>query len=429
MSPASSNRRRVLTGPPNRLAQHRADLAAADIELTDLTDTNPTRHGLFDPAILDILARHLPRAARYEPTAAGPWPARAALAERFGGDPADYWLCASTSEAYGWLFSLYGSRDHRRPTVAIPLPGYPLIEPLAELHGLGTVGYRSWYFHPSGWELDRDDTAKVLADPATRLAVAVNPNNPTGAAADPWLIEACARTGQPLIADEVFWPFRLDPPTATVPVGDETAAGANTGSSVDPMGTSANPAADAPTRLAGNDTVLTFGLDGLSKLLAAPQLKLGWIRLSGPASQRRQAAERLDLVADTYLSVNAVVALALPDLLSLADASIARINARLRANLATAQRRLGQYRLRTADGGWMLLVDVPAVLPPDDLVIALMDRAGLWVHPAWFYDLPDSSVALSLLPGEAQFDEACQRLAAGLAVLADPGPQHQKQPN
>jgi len=376
----------------NALARHRAELAAAGIELTDLTDTNPTRHGLFDPAILDVLARYLTRAARYEPTPRGPWPARASLAERFGGDPDDYWLCASTSEAYGWLFSAFAAAGQ---AVAVPAPGYPLIEPLAQLHSLTTIDYRSWYLHPSGWELDRDGLDRALATPGVALAVAVNPNNPTGAYADPWLTQACARRRAPLIADEVFFPFQVGAPD------------------LGPVGTRAQP-----SRLAGHDEVVSFGLDGLSKLLAAPQLKLGWIRLSGPAVERTAAAERLDQVADTYLSVNSLVALALPELLTLADASVTRITARLRGNLATAQRRLGHYRLRTVDGGWMALLDVPPLMPPDDLVIALMDRAGLAVHPGWFYDLPDDALALSLLPEESQFDEACQRLTAGLEVLA-----------
>ena len=378
---------------PNPIARRRAELIAAGLELTDLTDTNPTRHGLFDPQILDIIGDHLPRAGRYEPHPRGPWPARAALAERYGGDPDDYWLVSSTSEAYGWLFTLLADPGD---SIAIPSPGYPLIEPLAQFHSISTSSYRTFYVHPSGWELDRDSLDEILIDkvedPAfsttVRAIVAVNPNNPTGAYAEPVIADIAAEYGLPLIADEVFFPFRLgEGPT--------------------------------PHRLSGNETSLTFGLDGLSKLLAAPQLKLGWIRLSGPYSQMQQTAEALDEIADAYLSVNTPVALVLPDLLDLADSSIARITTRLTTNLATARTIFGNTRIRTTYGGWMMLLDVPPLMDADDLCIALMDRAGLYVHPGYFYDLPDSTLALSLLPEPPVFEESCRRLGAAFTVFVD----------
>ncbi|MDR2896851.1 MAG: pyridoxal phosphate-dependent aminotransferase [Propionibacteriaceae bacterium] len=370
--------------PLNRLSQHRHDLLADGFELTDLTDSNPTRHGLFDAGLLDIIASQAGSASRYQPTPAGPWPARAALAERFGGDPDDYWLTASTSEAYSWLFTILADPGD---WLAIPRPGYPLIEPLAHLAAIGCRPYDAYYFHPSGWETDLDQLRRLCQAPGCRALVAVNPNNPTGAYAEASMIDIAARTNQPLIADEVFFPFTLDEA--------------------------------AHQRLAGTTECLTFGLDGLSKLLAAPQLKLGWIRLSGPKGQLTTARRALDLVADSFLSVNALVAGALPTLLDQADASIERIKTRLATNLATANQRLAGLRLRQAAGGWMLLVDLPGLLDPDELALALMDRAGLSVHPGYYYDLPGDTIALSLLPEPAVFAEACQRLTAVLAVLTD----------
>ena len=350
--------------------------------MTDLSDTNPTRHGLFDEAILEILARSLPRAARYEPHPRGPWPARAALAEHFGGDPEDYWLTSSTSQAYGWLFSLLGAPGAE---VAIPGPGYPLIEPLARFHHLDTVSYRTFYVHPVGWELDRDCLEAVLDREKVRAVVAIHPNNPTGAYAEPAVATVAAERNLPLIADEVFFPFRL--------AGDQT------------------------VRLSGAEAGLTFGLDGLSKLLGAPQLKLAWIRLSGPPAARAATERTLDQIADAYLCVNPATALALPELLTLAEASIARILARVRANLAIAEAAFAPRRVRTVQGGWIALLDVGAILEADALCVALMDRAGLCVHPGYFYDLEDSTLALSLLARETDFRESCLRLGAALAVL------------
>lgn len=377
--------RRTALSDPNPIAVRRAELTAAGLELTDLTDTNPTRHGLFDPRILEVIGARLPRAGRYEPHPRGPWPARAALAERYGGDPEDYWLVSSTSEAYGWLFTLLADPGDR---VAVPSPGYPLIEPLARFHSLSTRNYPSVYIHPSGWELDTPRLEEILADKRVRVVVAVNPNNPTGEWAESRVAAMAAGGGLPLIADEVFFPFQIDQ--------DEPVQ---------------------PERLSGNEEALTFGLDGLSKLLAAPQLKLGWIRLSGPRAEKERAARALDEIADAYLSVNTPVALALPDLLDLADSSVARVTARLRSNLATARTVFGDLRVRTAHAGWMMLLDVPPAMDADSLCVALMDRAGIYVHPGYFYDLPDSTLAISLLPENEAFCESCRRLAAALSLM------------
>ena len=365
----------------NAIALKRAELTSLGVELTDMTDTNPTRHGLFDPEIMEILARHLDRAGRYEPHPAGPWPARAALAERYGGSPEDYWLCASTSEAYSWVFTLLRGPKAR---VAIPCPGYPLVEPLATYHGFETAPYHSLYAHPSGWELDHDSLQGAVE--GAKALVVINPNNPTGAYADPSLVDIAASRGLALIADEVFHPFAL--------------------------------ADTAAPRLLGGDASVVYGFDGLSKLLAAPQVKLAWIRLSGPRSATKDVRKDLDQIADTYLSVGTPVALALPDLLGLADQSVHRVVNRVKTNLETAQTLFNNLRVRTVHGGWMVLVDVPQITDADRLCIALMERAGLYVHPGYFYDLDSSTLALSLLPTPEVFTESCTRLVAALSVLA-----------
>ncbi|MDR2973632.1 MAG: pyridoxal phosphate-dependent aminotransferase [Propionibacteriaceae bacterium] len=439
----------VASETANPIARKRAELKAAGLELIDLTDSNPTRHELFDPRILDIIADHLPQAGRYDPNPRGPWPARAALAERFGGGPEDYWLTASTSEAYGWLFSLLADPGD---TVAIPAPGYPLIEPLARLHHVKTRAYRTFYMHPSGWELDRPSLEAIIATPGTRAVVAVNPNNPTGAYTESDLVDAVAQAGLPLIADEVFFPFRLadsgaagppceddhrgqrrteGAPDADLPlVGFAPAATCPTDPSpahpspADPSPAHSSPASTRQTdtsppasRLAGTESTLTFGLDGLSKLLAAPQLKLGWIRLSGPRAQQARAEQALDEIADSYLSVNSPVALALPDLLTLADSTIVRVTDRLRRNLATARTIFPDFRIRTVYGGWMMVLDVPPIMEADALGVALMERAGLYAHPGYFYDLPDSALTISLLPRPDVFEQSCHLLLAALTVF------------
>jgi aspartate/methionine/tyrosine aminotransferase len=164
---------------------------------------------------------------------------------------------------------------------------------------------------------------------------------------------------------------------------------------------------------------LTFGLDGLSKLLAAPQLKLGWIRLSGPASARREVADALDAIADAYLAVSQPVALALPALLEHADASVARVCARINTNYAalTSLFTGDGFSVRAAQGGWMALVDVPPTRQDEDPALVALREAHLYVHPGWFYDLDsDHTLAVSLLPEPAAFVSHTRRLKEALQL-------------
>ncbi len=386
MTPARLSRR-AAGGTVNAIARARAELTAAGVTLTDLSDSNPTRHGLGQGGVLPAVGRHLLGAGRYEPLPGGPRTAREALAARYGGDPDDYWLTSSTSQAYSWLLQLLADPGER---VAIPLPGYPLVEPIARLTGVGAIGYRLHYVHPHGWVLDPASLARTMTGTGVRALVAVNPGNPTGAyhRAEEFL-EVCERGRAVLIADEVFGPFALD---------------------------------GSVTTLAGEARVPTFTLGGVSKLLCAPQLKLAWIRISGPGGGLQGLREGLDTIADTFLPVSEPIAAALPDLLALADDCVGTVRARLAANLAAARALLagGPYRVRRCEGGWTVLIDVPAYLPATDLVIHLMRHAHLAVHPGWFYDLPsEGALALSLLPAPDRFADGVVRLRAAVDDLAD----------
>lgn len=388
MSGVQPAERATSPGGLNEIARARADLARAGVTVLDLSDSNPTRHGLLHPAVLPTVERHVPDAARYQPHARGLPTAREALASRCGGDPDDYWLTESTSQAYSWLLTLLADLGQ---AVAVPEPGYPLVEPLARFAGVRTAGYRLHYVHPQGWLLDPVSLADAVADGATRAVVVVNPGNPTGAYVGDQveeLVAACARSGAALIADEVFGPFALD--------GD----GAS---------------------LAGERRVPTFALGGLSKLMCAPQLKLAWIRLDGPSADCAALRDGLDAIADAFLPVSAPVAAALPDLLALADESVAVTRRRLAMNLAAVRRELadGPYRVRRCEGGWTVLVDVPRHLSSGDLAVHLLRRAHLAVHPGWFYDLAsDGALALSLLPEPDRFAEGVRRLRGAVEELA-----------
>ncbi|MDR1791128.1 MAG: pyridoxal phosphate-dependent aminotransferase [Propionibacteriaceae bacterium] len=347
------SRRFGINDEPNELAQLRTKLLAKGVSITDLTDTNPTTHGFLLPQVAEVLATT--QVTEYTPDPKGLPSARAALAARFGGTPDDYWLTASTSEAYSWLFALLTDPGD---TVAVPVPGYPLFGPLAQLAGINLVGYPAHYLAPDGWVIDT--AALRVVTRGAKAVIAVNPNNPTGAYLTPAALAALVELEKPLIIDEVFqaFDFRAAP---------------------EPLPEVAN----------------SFTLNGLSKLLCAPHLKLGWIKASPDVSL--DARECLDLIADTYLSVNQQVAAALPQLLDLADESVKEAKVKLQANLAAWQK-LFPGRVRVVEGGWMALIDLDAgAAGAGEPAVELLAKHHFYAHPGWFYDIDDEVLAVSLL--------------------------------
>jgi aspartate/methionine/tyrosine aminotransferase len=373
---------------PNAIAQERARLAASGVAVTDLSDSNPTRHGLLHPAVLEAVERHTARASRYDPHPRGSRSAREALAARFGGDADDYWLTASTSESYSWLLALLANPGE---AVAKPAPGYPLVDPLARLSGVRTTPYRLHYVHPHGWVLDGASLEHATAGDGVRGVIVVNPGNPTGAYTGRTvddIVAVCASRGLALIADEVFAPFVLDGSVSTV---------------------------------GGESRVPTFTFGGLSKLLCAPQLKLAWIRLSGPPADLPALRQALDCVADLFLPGSGPVQEALPELLDLADASVETTRQRLITNLEAARELFSgtSFRVRRCEGGWNTIIEVPRSVPFDDLALRLLRQARLAVHPGWFYDLASQrALVVSLLPRPEMFLDRLRRLRTAVEALA-----------
>lgn len=375
-------------GGLNDIAKIRTELAAAGIAVTDLSDSNPTRHGLTHVGVPAAVERHVRGSGRYLPHPRGPLTAREALAEQYGGDPDDYWLTSSTSQAYAWLMALLADPGQ---AVAMPGPGYPLIPPIARLSGVRTPEYRYHYAHPHGWILDHASLAEAANDPGLRAVVVVNPGNPTGAYLDAGsddLLGACEARGIAVISDEVFGAFPLE---------------------------------GKPTTLAGEQRVVTFALGGLSKLLCAPHLKLAWLRLSGPPGELPAVRDALDSIADAFLPVSAPVADALPDLLALAAESVTATRHRLATNLAATRTLLDGtgYRVRRCEGGWTVVIDVPRHVAFEGLAEQLLRDAHLAVHPGWFYDMAgDGALALSLLPEPAAFADGIRQLKQAVDALA-----------
>lgn len=376
------SRRLAASLQPNELSCAVDRARAAGAIRFDLTTTNPTTVGLPYPAgVIEALAD--PRAISYEPAPLGMMEARAAVSAACGLPAGRLMLTASTSEAYAFLFKLLCNPDDE---VLTPRPSYPLFDLLTALEG---VRQRTYRLDPDGgWCIDRESVERALSA-RTRAILVVSPNNPTGSrlrASDrEWLVALAAEHGLALISDEVFADYLL------------------------------RRRPDAVS-LAGESRVLTFVLGGLSKSAGLPQFKLAWTAVSGPEDLVAGALMRLEVVADSYLSVSTPVQLAAAPVLSVAPAIRRAIQARLDRNLHTLRAVLARapaLTLHEPEGGWSAVVRVPAVQSEDAWAIDLLERYGVLVHPGYFFDLDTGAhVIISLLPEPDTFEH-------GVACLAD----------
>ena len=373
---------------PNAFTQALEKRRAGGGEVLDLTESNPTRCGLrYDQAaILAALAQ--PAALDYRPDPRGLASAREAVAAYYRGrapgaalpEPEHIFLTTSTSEAYCWLFRLLCDPGDE---VLVPAPSYPLFEFLAGLEDVRLVPYLLLYDH--GWQLDFHSMEKGLS-PRTRAVLVVNPNNPTGSFLSSedltnldWL---CAKDGIALIADEVF----LDYPHDRRPRHS----------------------------LAGQRDLLTFALSGLSKIAGLPQMKLAWLAAGGPQETLAPALARLEVIADTFLSLSTPLQLALPALLEQRQGVQEQLAARIAQNLAELDRQLAKQKASTrleAEGGWYAVLRVPVTRSDEELAIALLEQRGVLVHPGHFYDFPgDGYLVVSLITPAGPFAEGVGRV-------------------
>lgn len=382
------SRRTARARSQNDIAQLVAAAHARAEELCDLTTSNPTTAGLDYPAaLLPLLERAQASALSYRPEPFGLLSARQSVARHLARsrgsapDPRDIMLTASTSEAYAFLFKLLCDPGD---AILIPAPSYPLFEHLAELEAVEVLPYRLAY--DGAWHADLGSARRAMT-PKVRAIVVVSPNNPTGHYSAPGEQAALASLGVPLIRDEVFFEYSLD--------------------------------AQPPRQR--DSTVLTFSLGGLSKLAGLPQLKLAWTELSGPVELVQEARERLELLADTFLSVGTPIQVALPDLLDLAPAISQTIRERCRRNLAALRELLtgSSVSVLRVEGGWTAVLQFPRLQSEDELVSGLLTRQRVLVQPGWFYDFESGPYAIvSLLTPPSVFEHGVSRIAAYAAELS-----------
>jgi alanine-synthesizing transaminase len=371
----------------NDLSRVHRQRMEAGLPIADLTASNPTRCGFqYDPNLLVSLADQ--RSLLYDPQPKGLAHARGAVSRYYAEhgvivDPDQIVLTTSTSEAYSYLFRLICDPGGE---VLVPQPSYPLFDFLADLDDVRVKPAPLVYDH--GWQIDAEGFRRAISTD-TRAIVLVHPNNPTGHFTKKWeaqeLARLCMEFDLSLIVDEVFLDYQFQ---------------------------------GSPESFAcGLEGVSLYVVSGLSKIAGLPQMKAAWIVTTGP--EWAQALERLEVIADTFLSMNAPVQWALPSWLAGRTEIQSQIRARVAANLAELDRQLRGHevlRRMEVEGGWYAILRIPA-LQPDERTVRELLEYGVWLHPGYFFGMEESGwLVLSLLGPEHEFSTGVTDLIAYLGT-------------
>jgi alanine-synthesizing transaminase len=378
----------------NRITVALDELRASGTPLVDLTASNPTQCGFHYDGHAILSAFQNPAALTYDPQPKGTFAARCEVSRYYledhqtTVDPESLFLATSTSEAYSYAFRLLCNPGDE---LLLPKPSYPLFEFLAGLQDVRLAPYSIAYAH--GWFIDFQSLERAVT-PRTRAVLLVHPNNPTGSYIHPEevvrLNALCNKHNLALIVDEVFLDFPFDsPPRKT---------------------------------FAANTEVLTFTLSGLSKISALPQMKVAWLAVTGPDSLIRTALDRLEIIADTYLSLSAPAQAALPALLAQRHSLRPQLLARIRENRAELQSQLRSHpacELLHAEAGWYAILhstlNSSTHASDEDLAIHLLRHHHVLLHPGHFYDFPSNNyLVLSLITPDSVFREGLQKLLSTL---------------
>ena len=381
---------------PNRYTQALEAHRQAGREVLDLTASNPTTVGLRYREAELLAALRNPEALVYDPQPKGLPSAREAIVAYYARrgsniSPEDLILTTSTSEAYSFVFRLLCDPGD---AVLVPAPSYPLFDFLAALQDVTLARYQLLYDH--GWQIDFHSLQTAIenasrAGSKCRAVLVVHPNNPTGSYVKPSeageLNRICAANQMAIIADEVFLDYSL--------------------------------LSQSPMTFSSNCEALTLTLSGLSKISGLPQMKVAWTAVSGPDAPKAEALRRLEVIADTYLSMSAPLQLAVPVMLEERLSIHRQLMYRIRENLAELDAQLAAQKLchrLQVEGGWYVTLRVPVIESDEELAIRMLQETGVLVQPGHFYDFPaDGYLVVSLITESQVFRKGIQHLLQFIA--------------
>lgn len=379
----------------NELSRELEALRAKGSVILDLTESNPTRCGFSYPSETFLTPLANPANLSYVPASKGMLKVREALTGYYARknirvSPENLILTSSTSEAYSFLFRLLMEPGDK---VLIPAPSYPLFSYLADINDVRVEHYYL-RLEEGRWRINLESIEHAL-DKRTRAIILVSPNNPTGSFLKKDELEAlntlCAAHHMAIISDEVFADYLFP--------GQEKDF----------------------VSLAGNVEVPSFALSGISKAMALPQMKLAWIAANGPAGYLADATARLEIIADTYLSVNTPIQNAAAAWLGDTSAIRDQVMARVVGNyefLRHALEESGAGECLLVEGGWYGVIHVPSISADEQWAVELLKKDGVYVLPGFFFDFQsDEYLVVSLLPERTDFEEGvsrlCRRIKAG----------------
>ncbi|MBU0467874.1 MAG: pyridoxal phosphate-dependent aminotransferase [Candidatus Omnitrophica bacterium] len=363
----------------NRLVLLHDSLKKKNEEIIDLTQSNPTECGFYYPEEEIVKALSNSSNLVYSPSSKGMLSARKIVSgyykdKGYEVDPENIFLTSSTSEGYLFLFRLLADPGDK---ILFPSPSYPLFEVLTQLNDLELVPYPLKY---DQWSLDKTVFDELSG--GAKAIVAVNPNNPTGSFVEDddlqIINDACSKIEASIICDEVFLDYSFEDNAK-------------------------------PNSLVGNKMNLTFVLGGLSKALGMPQMKLAWIVVNGPDRLVKEAKKRLEIIADTFLSVNIPSQNALEKWMQCRSVIQKDIFKRVRENKETLRSMISgnnKFKMLDAKGGWYSVLRLPGSVDEEEFCYELLREKKVFVHPGYFFDFSEGShIVVSLLPQKRMFEE------------------------
>jgi aspartate/methionine/tyrosine aminotransferase len=371
---------------PNRLSDLVAEKRRRREIIIDLTESNPTHCGFSYPQedILGALAGA--SSLDYQPAPRGLLTAREAIAEYYAArgvtvSPEHILLTASTSEAYSFLFKLLCNVHDE---ILVPQPSYPLFEYLGQLHDVVLRYYCLEY--DGEWNFDFESLESAYTD-RVRAIILVHPNNPTGSYVKQNEFNRISSFASEhhcaLIVDEVFESYNY-------------------------LSNSRYQ-----TSWISKAPVLSFSLNGISKLLGLPQLKLSWMVISSTSQDTAAVLNRLDIIADTFLSVNTPAQVALPRLLRQSHDIHGQIHMRVHSNFHLLKKIFADSSVSVfhSEGGWYAILQLPQFRRDDEWAVELLLRQNILVYPGHFFDMKQSScIVISLLLLPDIFTDALTRI-------------------
>ena len=378
--------------PPNRLYALRRQMIAKRIRFIDLISGDVNAQGIHFPTqVLRPALASGPRVLqRYRPDPLGWLSARRAVARFYADEgleisPERIVLTPGTSFSYWYLFRLLANPGDE---ILCPRPSYPLFDTIAASVGATLMPYPLW--EASRWTIDCGAIEDAVT-PKTKAIVLISPHNPTGAVATTAelrnIAELARRHRLPIIADEVFSPFIF--------------------------------AGGSLPRIAQENAPLVFTLNGFSKMLALPGIKVGWIAVSGEEKLANAAMKQLDMLSDTFLPVNEAAQAAVPALLAGSRRFLPTYvkTIRDRAFLAIdALRKSSAISFAPPEGGFFLTMRLPEGISEEETAIRLLAQHHLLTHPGYFYDFKGDHLVISTVSKPSVFKTALQRLVSDVRV-------------